>query len=654
LGAVIGYGGRHLIKFAEQHNLIDRESFLVFYFVLALFCTGVGSTIGTDDLLVAFAAGTAFSWDGWFSRKTEESHVSNVIDLLLNLSYFVYLGSIIPWQSMNDPQIGIDAWKLVILAILILLFRRIPIMLAVKPFVPDIHTWREALFCGHFGPIGVGAIFICILARAELEHGEPTPLAQLPPPGSPHYYAIATIWPITTFLVVASIVVHGSSVAVFTLGKRLNNMTITMTYTTGGDQPTWLSRLPRLDTGRSFSLHRTSVDDPTRVKVSTGEKLATGLRKRYRRRSGTSGRTQGPENISIDLGASRQAPDDVAQNFDPTVDEGVNPEGGAAYQEGENVIVEDAEGEVIATLRTSGTDNHEESSTSSATPARRSHENAPSGEKTPALEGRVRRERLRPRSNSHKPYHAYWAANGDEIIIENKEGEIVRRYRINRHNNTQENRSRQGSIWDNTLSFVGLRRRSVLQSNQQQHDSRSDRQGSSSTGNAFANSSQAERQDGDLTILETNGEDLDEELLKRRVREFIKSGASSATAEPSGPPPRRPSPIDKESPEGSSRLPVDLAANAPRNFLARHADDDEDDDAAEGNPSHTEVPGETEVERKRRLAALGVIQDDEDDEEEELSPQFTRTGANLERSPDLESSAPPTNSIQWNIPEPRR
>jgi hypothetical protein len=218
----------------------------------------------------------------------------------------------------------------------------------------------------------------------------------------------------------------------------------------------------------------------------------------------------------------------------------------------------------------------------------------------------------------------------------------------------QENRSRQGSLWDNTLSFVGLRRRSVLQSNQQQHDSQSDRQGRSSSGNAFANSSQAERQDGDLTILETNGEDLNEELLKRRVREFIKSGASSATGEPLKPPPRRPSPIDKELPEGSSRLPVDLAATAPRNFLARHADDDEDDGAAEGNPSRTEVPGETEVERKRRLAALGIIHDDEDDEEEELSPRFTRTGANLERSSDLESSAPPTNSIQWNIPEPRR
>jgi len=43
--------------------LIDRESFLSFYFVLAIFCAGVGTLLGTDDLLVSFAAGCAFTWE---------------------------------------------------------------------------------------------------------------------------------------------------------------------------------------------------------------------------------------------------------------------------------------------------------------------------------------------------------------------------------------------------------------------------------------------------------------------------------------------------------------------------------------------------------------------------------------------------------------
>ncbi|RKF65012.1 putative Na antiporter C3A11.09, partial [Erysiphe neolycopersici] len=251
-GFIVGYIGRHGIKFAEKHELVDKESFLVFYFVLALFCAGSGSILGVDDLLVGFSAGVGFSNDGWFQKKTEESHVSDVIDLLLNLAYFVYLGTIIPWEQYNNPQFGITPWRLAVIAICVILFRRIPAMMIFQPFIPDIRSWREALFAGHFGPIGVGAIFVAILARAELGNGHPTPAEKLDP-NSPHYVLIWLIWPITTFLVISSILVHGSSIAVFTLGKHINTLALTMSYTVGNeDGPGWVNRLPRItSTSRS-------------------------------------------------------------------------------------------------------------------------------------------------------------------------------------------------------------------------------------------------------------------------------------------------------------------------------------------------------------------------------------------------------------------
>jgi len=255
-GFIIGYIGRHAIKMAERNNLIDRDSFLVFYFVLALFCSGSAAGLGLDDLLVGFAAGVGFSNDGWFTAKTEESHVSNVIDLLLNLSYFVYLGAIIPWEDYNNPSIGLTPWRLVLIAIFVILFRRIPAMMAFKPLIPDVKNWREALFAGHFGPIGVGAIFAAILLRAELEQGSTQPLApdeigSLS--GTENFLLIETLWPIVTFLVISSILVHGSSIAVFTLGKRINTLTLTMSYTQGNDA-NWMDRLPRIASrGRSMS-----------------------------------------------------------------------------------------------------------------------------------------------------------------------------------------------------------------------------------------------------------------------------------------------------------------------------------------------------------------------------------------------------------------
>ncbi|KAL5336354.1 alkali metal cation/H+ antiporter Nha1 C terminus-domain-containing protein [Aspergillus crustosus] len=263
-GFTIGYAARHSIRFAERKQLIDRESFLVFYFVLALFCAGSGSLLGMDDLLIGFAAGVGFSNDGWFTEKTEESHVSNVIDLLLNLAYFVYLGAIVPWEDFDNADLGLSPWRLVVIALLVIFFRRIPIMLALKPIIPDVKTWREALFAGHFGPIGVGAIFACILARAELENGstQPEGEASLPGPGGHNYYVVKIIWPLTTFLVISSILVHGSSIAVFTLGKRINTLSITLSYTQANEEgPSWMNRLPRVQSLAKGSMSFRKADE---------------------------------------------------------------------------------------------------------------------------------------------------------------------------------------------------------------------------------------------------------------------------------------------------------------------------------------------------------------------------------------------------------
>ncbi|CEP21915.1 NHA1 [Cyberlindnera jadinii] len=267
MGALIGYLSRHAIKFCERKKLIDRESFLAFYIFIAVMCGGFGSILGVDDLLVSFAAGAAFSWDGWFARKTEESHVSTVIDLLLNLAYFVYFGAIVPWPQFNDASLGLNVWRLIVLAIVVLTLRRIPAVMAVKVLIPDIKTWREAIFCGHFGPIGVGAVYAAIVSRAALEGeltSQATPTSELPSPDSENYLLIAVIWPIVTFLIISSIIVHGSSVAAIVLGKHLNTMNITMSFTTtNGNSSNWMSRLPELKAnGRSFSLHRIDTFAP--------------------------------------------------------------------------------------------------------------------------------------------------------------------------------------------------------------------------------------------------------------------------------------------------------------------------------------------------------------------------------------------------------
>ncbi|KIW11953.1 sodium/hydrogen antiporter [Exophiala spinifera] len=308
-GVMVGYIGRHAIKMAERKGLIDRESFLVFYFVLALFCAGSGSLLGMDDLLIGFAAGVGFSNDGWFTEKTEESHVSNVIDLLLNLAYFVYFGTIIPWDQYNSPEHGLVPWRLVVIALFVIFFRRIPAMMLLKPVIPDVKTWREALFAGHFGPIGVGAIFAAILARAELETDSTQPLAKMPPPGTKDYELIYLVWPVVTFLVISSILVHGSSIAVFTLGKRINTLTMTLSYTQDNERGSaWMNRLPRI-TSQSRSMSRTYSSDfetDEKLEVPPGQLPPIGIPKLHLRRQREDEYEKRPGSRSSSLGRSRR------------------------------------------------------------------------------------------------------------------------------------------------------------------------------------------------------------------------------------------------------------------------------------------------------------------------------------------------------------
>ena len=412
-GVAVGYLARRLIRYAHEHDLIDRESFLVFYFVLALFCAGSGSILGIDDLLVGFACGVGFSNDGWFTEKTEESHVSNVIDLLLNLTFFVYFGTIIPWDQYNSGIMGLNVWRLVVIGLLVLFFRRIPVMLAFKPVIPDIKTWREALFAGHFGPIGVGAIFVAILARAELENETTEPLAVLPTSSTnPHANVIYLVWPIVTFLVTCSIIVHGSSIAVFTLGKHINTLTLTMSFTQANERgPTWIDRLPRI---QSRSKSQMSVG---RSEASFDEKSNFSQTKLPFSAPGTFLRRQREDDNPSRQGS--RAPSRHRSRRSKNWDYGIGP-GGPVSQSA-----------IAPTPRHSATD-RPLSRSDSDTLAIRS--DPPSNEKTPPLDTEVDKAQDEPSPEIYE--------EGDDTVYEDDEGNVLA---VEPSNEEESQRARENS-----------------------------------------------------------------------------------------------------------------------------------------------------------------------------------------------------------------
>ncbi|KAF6761181.1 Sodium/hydrogen exchanger family-domain-containing protein [Ephemerocybe angulata] len=248
IGALAGWGFSSLMKFSHSKGFIDRESYVAQYLALAVFITGLVKSLGSDDLLAAFAAGSAISWDGDFNVHTEGEIFASVIDLLLNCACFIYIGAWIPFNEFTIPELGISPWRLIVLAIGILFLRRIPAILMLYKFIPEISSWKEALFCGHFGPMGVGAVFISTLAIHKL--GEPHVALE-----TQRDVLTRSLEPIVAFVVLASIIIHGLSIPFFNLGRNVSrtvSIQVTATATSVRSRhlaPEWLHHINRYVVG---------------------------------------------------------------------------------------------------------------------------------------------------------------------------------------------------------------------------------------------------------------------------------------------------------------------------------------------------------------------------------------------------------------------
>ncbi|ELQ36731.1 Na(+)/H(+) antiporter [Pyricularia oryzae] len=204
-GAAIGFGGGRLIKFCLRKKWIDGESYLLFPVAMAMLIIGTAGMLTTNDLLACFCAGVALNWDGEYLAETEERHdeVNSCIDVLLNFAGFMYVGVIMPWAKFHDPEgTGITLPRLIGLGFMVLLFRRIPAIMA---------TYKAMPTC--FGPIGVGAVFYVEHTQHLFPHVGTTGDVVSDD-------LIKALVPSVYFLVLFSIVVHGLSIPALDFAYR--------------------------------------------------------------------------------------------------------------------------------------------------------------------------------------------------------------------------------------------------------------------------------------------------------------------------------------------------------------------------------------------------------------------------------------------------
>jgi NhaP-type Na+/H+ or K+/H+ antiporter len=191
MGAIIGYFAGCILKIALSKKTIDENSYTTYILALALIVLSSVKLLGADGILAVFAAGTAFSVTSTVKYRLDADRIVEGVDLFFTVPIFTLLGLVAPWHEWT--KLGVEG---LLVAFLILLLHRIPVLFLIKPIVPNIRNNLDVLFAGWFGPIGVAAFYYSQFSMIQT--------------------GVEEIWPIVSLVICVSIVLHGMNATYLT------------------------------------------------------------------------------------------------------------------------------------------------------------------------------------------------------------------------------------------------------------------------------------------------------------------------------------------------------------------------------------------------------------------------------------------------------
>lgn len=163
---------------------MERTSILTVSLALSLTVLGITELVGMSGVLAAFVAGAVFNATGSSDAKERQEEVQGAITRFFDLPIFVLLGMALPWEGWLEL-----GWSGVLLAAAVLLFRRLPAVVALRPLLGELRETKELLFLGWFGPVGAAALYYAAFSLQET--------------------GIEEVWTVVSLIICASVLVHG-------------------------------------------------------------------------------------------------------------------------------------------------------------------------------------------------------------------------------------------------------------------------------------------------------------------------------------------------------------------------------------------------------------------------------------------------------------
>lgn len=161
IGYSIGILVQKITKKCCSMELIKSEVMGVHSICLCFLGLALMDLIDGSELICIFFMGIGLNDDEWYTLERSSNRISEALESVSSKVLFLFLGTVIDFNRFT--------LRMVLICTIILVFTRPLILLLLYHTVPLIKNKKEALFIGWYGPVGVGALFYCLLYDKKVD-----------------------------------------------------------------------------------------------------------------------------------------------------------------------------------------------------------------------------------------------------------------------------------------------------------------------------------------------------------------------------------------------------------------------------------------------------------------------------------------------------
>lgn len=161
IGYLIGMIVQKITKKCCSMELIKSEVMGIHSICLCFLGLALMDIIDGSELICIFFMGIALNNDEWYTLERTSNRISEAIEGVSCKVLFLFLGTVIDFNRFTLRMV-------LICSVVLIVIRPLSLLLAYKT-VPLIKNKKEALFVGWFGPVGVGALYYCLLYDKKVD-----------------------------------------------------------------------------------------------------------------------------------------------------------------------------------------------------------------------------------------------------------------------------------------------------------------------------------------------------------------------------------------------------------------------------------------------------------------------------------------------------